>query len=47
LGTHSLCAKSSNESVAQLLVLDRDLSDIDLSTIIHLIAERVKALADA
>lgn len=47
LGGHSLYAKSSNERVAQLLVLDRDLSGTDLSTIIHLVAERAKALADA
>jgi gamma-glutamylcyclotransferase (GGCT)/AIG2-like uncharacterized protein YtfP len=43
----SLYAKSANERVAQLLVVDRDLSGTDLATIIHLIAERAKALADS
>jgi hypothetical protein len=42
-----LYAKSANERVAQLLVVDRDLSGTDLATIIHLIAERAKALADS
>ncbi len=42
----ALYPKSFNERVAPLLVLDRDLSGTDLSTIIHLVAEKAKALAD-
>jgi hypothetical protein len=43
----SLYSKKSNERVAQLLVLDRDLSGTDLAAIIQRIAERAKALADS
>ncbi len=42
-----LYSKKSNERVAQLLVLDRDLSGTDLATIIQQIAERAKTLADS
>jgi hypothetical protein len=47
LGGHSLYAKSSNVRIAQMLILDRDLSGTDLWTIIHLVADRAKALAEA
>jgi hypothetical protein len=47
LGGSSLYAKRSNEQVAQLLVLDRDLPGTDLSAIIHRVAEQAKALADS
>ena len=47
LGGQPLYSKRSNERIADLLVLNRDLSGTDLSTIIHLVAERAKALADA
>jgi hypothetical protein len=42
-----LYSKKSNERVAQLIVLDRDLSGTDLAAIIQRIAERAKALADS
>ncbi len=42
-----LYTKKSSERVAQLLILDRDLSGNDLATIIQQIAERAKTLADS
>jgi hypothetical protein len=42
-----LYSKKSNERVAQLMVLDRDVSGTDLAAIIQRIAERAKALADS
>lgn len=42
----SLYAKTANQRIAQLVVLDRDLSGTDLAAIVRLIAERAKALAD-
>lgn len=47
LSGSSLYAKRSNEQVARLLVLDRDLEGTDLSTIVRLVAERARELADS
>jgi hypothetical protein len=46
LSGSSLYAKSSNAKIAQILVLDDDLSGTDLWTIIHLVANRARTLSD-